>query len=318
MNLFRRYNFYLFFVFAISPISIIAQQVPFNPVSYRVFNPFILNPAIAGSKDFFSIDMVASAQKDFNAQIISGNTRITRKTPGYFSSPAGYKFTRIGIGGYFFNDFSSPSRNLGAGLGASYHLPLNKKNLSFLSIGASVKGVSFTRESVPASDPEPAIPAKNILYPNVDVGIYFYGPNLFAGVSATNLLGNPENSDTLGKFDVPVSRQYFFQAGYKILLSRSYNIVLEPSLIINSDGSSSQKTEDMLQPMMKLYMENFCVGTYFNDFRHYSVFFQYKYPRFYIGAFFQVPKNNPYFKKDLISEFTLGINLSGSRVRNHW
>jgi type IX secretion system PorP/SprF family membrane protein len=318
MDLLRRYIFFLPLVLVISSGNICGQQVPVNPISYRIFSPFIFNPAIAGSKDFFSVDFTASAQRMSNSQILSGNSRLTKKAVNYFSSPGGSEFTRIGMGGYIFNDVDGPSRNLGIGISSSYHIPLNKKNLSFLSIGASVKGVSFKRDSAFASDPEPHMPVKEAFYPNVDFGIYYYGPNIFAGVSATNLLGNPEKADTLGKYAIPVSGQYFFQAGCKILLSKPLNIILEPSLIMNTDGSSSQNIEDMLEPMVKLYLENFCMGTYFNDFKHYSVFFQYKYPKLYIGAFFQVPRESPYYKKDLIAEFTLGINLSGSRVRNHW
>jgi type IX secretion system PorP/SprF family membrane protein len=317
MDLFRRYIFILPLVLVISS-DIFGQQVPVNPISYRIFSPFILNPAIAGSKDFFSVDFTTSAQRLSNSQILSGNSRLAKKTADYFSSPGGSEFTNIGLGGYILNDVNGPGRNLGIGISGSYHIPLNKKNLSFISIGASVKGVSFKRDSAIASDPDPLKPAKEAFYPNADFGIYFYGPKLFAGVSATNLLGNPEKSDTLGNYDIPVSRQYFFQAGYKILLSKPMNIVLESSLIVNTDGSSSVKTEEMLEPMLKLYLENFCVGTYFNDFRHLSVFFQYKYPKIYLGAFFQVPRENPYYKNDLIAEFTLGINLSRSGVRNHW
>jgi type IX secretion system PorP/SprF family membrane protein len=302
----------------ISSGPVIGQQVPLSPVSYRIFSPFIFNPAIAGSKDFFSVDFTTSAQRSSNSQIVSGNSRLAKKPADYFSSPGGSEFTNIGLGGYIFNDVNGPARNLGIGISGSYHIPLNKKNLSFISIGASVKGVSFKRDSAVASDPDPHQPAKEAFYPNADFGIYYYDPKFFAGVSVVNLLGNPEQKDTLGNYDIAVSRQYFLQTGFKILLSKPMKIVLEPSLILNSDGTSSQKTEDMLKPMVKLYLENFCVGTYFNDFRHFSVFFQYKYPKVYIGAFFQVPKENPYYKKDLIAEFTLGINLSRSGVRNHW
>jgi hypothetical protein len=64
------------------------QQVPFDPISYRIFTPFIFNPAISGSKDFSSTDLVASIQGSSKSQTISWNTRLSKKVPGYFLSPA--------------------------------------------------------------------------------------------------------------------------------------------------------------------------------------------------------------------------------------
>jgi type IX secretion system PorP/SprF family membrane protein len=316
--MFRRLSPIVFFIYLLSNNISEGQEVPLNPISYRVFNQFIFNPAISGSKDFSSIDLIAAVQGSSKSQILSGNTRVAKKVPGYFLSPDITKFTNVGIGGYIFNDKDDSSRSLGIGATLSYHIPLGKKHLSFLSFGASVKGVKFSRDSIYSSDPGKSQPSKNVFYPNMDLGIYYYSPSLFAGISLTNLLGNPEEPDILGEYDVPVTRQFFFHAGYKILLSRSLNIVLEPSIIINTDGSSSQEIKNMLEPMLKFYFESFCLGSYFNDFDKMSVFLQYKYPRFYFGTFFQLPKNTPYFKQPMIAEVTVGMNFTKFRGHSQW
>ena len=74
------------------------QPTPQYPVSYRIFSPFIFNPAIAGSKDFFSIDLLAGKYDKSNSQILSGSTRLSKTLPGYFSSPDSPVFTNIGVG----------------------------------------------------------------------------------------------------------------------------------------------------------------------------------------------------------------------------
>lgn len=299
-----------------------AQQTPVYPYSYRIFSPFIFNPAIAGSKDFASIDLITGWQGESNSQIISGNARISKKMPGYFTTTEMKEFSNFGMGASFFNEMNSTYHNMGVNATVSYHVALNKKALSYLSYGVTIRGVSNLMDSVPPADNIPGIPAKRTYYPNLDAGIYYYGPNLFAGVSSTNLLGNPESPDSLGKYSIPVSRQYYFLAGYKFILSRSYTMILEPSLLINTDLSSTQKIEDILEPILKLYMQDFCLGTYYNNHNYLSLFFQYKYPRFYIGTFFEFPKETPYFKKQLNIEVALGINFSQykSRYRNyyHW
>jgi type IX secretion system PorP/SprF family membrane protein len=318
MILLRRLSASVLMVFIFSVNVTVGQQVPLNPISYRIFSPFIFNPAIAGCKDYSSIELTGSFQESSSSQILSGNSRLTKRISGYFLSPDLKEFSNLGIGGYAFNDRSDSSRNLGVGATLSYHIPLNKKHLSFLSFGAAVKGVKFNRDSVHSTDPGLSQPSKDVSYSNVDLGIYYYSPTFFAGISMTNILGNPEEADITGKYDIPVSQQFFFQAGYKILLSRSLNIVLEPSLIINDDGSSSQEVKNMLEPMLRFYFENFCLGSYFNDLDKMSFFLQYKYPRFYFGAFFQLPKNSPYFKQPMVAELTLGINFIKMAGFNHW
>lgn len=287
------------------------QQTSLNPVSYWVFTPYIYNPAIAGSKDYLSVGINTAFSGKSNAQILSGNTRVSKIRSGYFSSPDIREFNNIGIGWSIFKDFDNLSNNFGASVSGSYQIPVDSRNLSFLSMGVSVKGVYF-RTSTDTVEPRVL---KNVIYPNVDVGIYYYGANFFSGISATNVLGNPEEPDSLGRFAIPVARQYFFTAGYKILISRALNIVLEPSLLINVFDSSISNISRSIKPILKLYMDNFCLGSSFLGDSKTSFFFQYRYPGFYIGAFYELPEKTPYFKRPPLVEFTFGINIQNIKSR---
>lgn len=306
--------FFLAFSFNVSD----GQQIPLNPISYRIFSPFVFNPAITGSKDFFSVDLIAGEMGKNKSQIISWNTRLSKTSQKYFSSPGATEFTKIGVGGFLFNNMNGLSRNLGAGASGSFHLQLDKQALSFLSFGTTVKGIY----NIYSGNPDLSDSAKNTFFPNLDAGIYYYNPFFYAGLSTTNLLGNREDSDSLGISTIPVSRQFFFQFGYRFVLSRSLNILLEPSVIINTDDSFSQKIREMIEPALKLYAGDFCLGTYFNDFNKISFFFQYKYPRFYLGTYFELPNDSPFYKKSLTAELALGINFSGIKSGyyrfNHW
>ena len=306
--------FIVFFSFSLS----FGQQLPFNPVSYRLYSPFIINPAIAGSKDFFSVDLLAGFQEKSYSQIISGNARIMKREPGYTLSSKTAKFTNIGIGGSAFNDMNDLTQTAGLSTAISYHIPLDKEALSFFSIGASVKGVYHYYKG----NPDLSIPSKEFLFPNFDIGIYFYNPNLFAGLSATNILGRPEDTDIVSNYSVPVTRQYNFLAGYKFVISRSLKLVLEPSLLIVADDSLSFSIKENIEPALRLYAGNFCLGTYFNDFSKISFFFQYRYPKFYVGTYFALPKDTPFFKKSLTAEIAFGINFSrgksGYTEYGHW
>ncbi|MCE5347913.1 MAG: type IX secretion system membrane protein PorP/SprF [Bacteroidales bacterium] len=306
------------FIFTFSFIPSNGQQMPFYPLSYRVFDPFIFNPAIAGSKDFFDVDLLLSKYDKSYSQMVSGNLRLIKSKRNYYSSSGFREFKNIGLGGSIFNDQNGLNRNIGIIATGAYHFQLDKNALSFLSVGISAKAVSNHY----SGEPDQNKPAKNTIFPNFDAGVYYYSTHLFTGVSATNLLGNPGHPDNLGLYAIPVSRQLFFQIGYKIVLSRTLNVLLEPSVICNSDDSFSGEVSDMIKPELKLYADNIVIGTYFNDYEKTSFFFQYRYPKFHFGAYFEFPNDSPFYKNPLLIEVSLGLNLSviKSEIRslNHW
>ena len=296
--------------------SLSAQHTPYNPISNRVFTPFVINPAMAGSKDFLALDLSATIQGENYSQLLSGNSRIAKKGPRYFGAPVAKSFTRIGMGAAIFNDVSGPSRNLGLGIATSYHIPLNDKNLSFLSAGIAFKGIYNIMDSLP----DPGAPARNAFIPNADAGIYLYGQKFHVGLSATNILGNMTDSADMAIYQIPVSRQYFFIAGYKFVLSKSLNIVIEPSLIVNLDDSLDFSDKNSYNPMLKLYMDAFCIGSYLHSYHNLTFFFQYKFPGFYIGTLVDFPRNVPFYKTDLTVEIAAGFNFggTGSSPRNRY
>lgn len=298
--------------------NITGQHSPLNPVSGRVFTPFVFNPAIAGSKDFATIDFSGVIQGDNLSQLLSGNTRLSKLLPAYYSSPTQKTFTNIGVGGAVYNDNLGTSHSRGLLASASYHQPVDKTGLSFISFGASFKATYNTLDSIP----DLSQPGKNTFIPNIDLGLYYYSPSLFIGVSATNMLGNRLDSAEASIFTIPVSKQYTLHAGYKFLVSRELNIVIEPSVVINYSDSLSLEYSELIEPMLKIYMDNFCFGSFMHDYDNLSFFFQYRFPKIYLGAFVDFPRNTAFYKKDLMVELSVGLNLSGLKpasFRNwHW
>lgn len=292
----------LLLIFLLSPFFLVsAQETPVNPVSNKVFTPFVFNPAIAGSKDFMSVDILAALQNNQYTQLLSGNTRLKKRGKDHRLNPDITEFSNFGLGGYVFNDLTGDHRNAGISIAGACHIPLNREKLSFLSAGAAVKGVY----SHFPGDTDPPRPERDTLFPNIDAGIYYYNPSFYAGISATNILAESPLKDT-----IPVSREYFFTAGFKVVLSRRLNIVLEPSVIANTGDSLSGDIRDMIHPGLKLFLGNFCMGSYLNDYDRIPFFFQFKYPGFYIGTFFELPRNTPFYKKEITAEIVLGLNIS--------
>jgi type IX secretion system PorP/SprF family membrane protein len=308
----------LIFLFLSSLCTARAQQTPLDPISYWVFEPFLYNPGMTGSKDFLTAGFTGSFQGKANTQLLSWNSRMTKTSSGYFSSPPVTEFRNTGIGASVFNDFDGFTRNTGFSVSGAYHVPLNKVELSFLSFGASLKGEYNSITSVVRNR------VARTFYPNLDFGIYYYGTNFFTGISAINILGSPwkPKPDSIGIFIIPVSRLYFFTAGYKILLNRPLNIVLEPSVLVEATDSTFNKIRDNINPILKLYLENFCLGASLRTNGNVGVFGQFRYPGFYIGAYYGLPRKTAYFKSAPVVEFTLGLNIQSDKSRfskkSHW
>jgi|WetSurMetagenome_2_1015567.scaffolds.fasta_scaffold21077_3 type IX secretion system PorP/SprF family membrane protein len=305
---------FFFCVLVFLPDSAKCQQTPINPISYRVYSPFVLNPAIAGSKDYFLIEGIATFQGPYKSQLVTGNTRLLKKTPAFFSSPDNKDYTCLGVGGTIFNDVSDTSKSIGFSASAAYHISLNKQSTSFLSLGVALKGIYNRLYSTSPADTSSG-PQETFL-PNIDLGVYYYGAKFYAGISATNLLSSP---DSLG---IPVSREYFLITGYKLVISRTLNIVAEPSIIAHTGNNLPSNIKNIINPMLKIYIESCCFGTYFHDYDNFSFFFLYNFPAISIGTYFEYPKNTPYYKKELNAELTIGINLSELKLKNkkplHW
>jgi hypothetical protein len=319
----RRHNLFyriLFLGFAalsvIRPVS--GQELPYHPVSYRMLTPFIFNPAIAGSKDFSSIDYNLSKYRNSVSNLVSGSFRIPRSEGRYYSSLSSTQYTGAGLGGYAFDDFNGQWRNTGFGASLSYHIKLDRDAISFLSFGLAGKAV----RSRPVESTEPAHADDKKFFPDADAGIYFYSASFYAGISATNLLDNHRDIDSLVLTSIPYNRQVFFNIGYKFILSRKANIILEPSLIANSDERFSGSISEIFKPSLKLYAGNFCAGTFLNEPGKIPFFIQYKYSKVYLAAFFEIPSESAFFKQPVRAEFAVGINLSafakGYHKRNHW
>ena len=82
-------------VILLNPLTLSSQNAPNFPVSHRIFNPFIMNPAVSGSKDFTSVDLLISNFGKDNSQLLSGNMRLSKSEKEYFTSvptPDLYKY----------------------------------------------------------------------------------------------------------------------------------------------------------------------------------------------------------------------------------
>ncbi len=291
-------------------IMLAAQDVPSLPLSIPIYHPMVLNPAHVGSKDYTSIGFTSKVFQNWNSQLLNFHQRMTT-SDGYFS--------KFGIGGYTFLEQLDQSWNTGVAIAGSYHYPVDVANLHNISGGASLKGLF----NIPKSSGETSGDSLNSTFnPNMDIGVYYYGPTAFAGLSVTSLFGTGKSKDISYDSEAYVSREYHLWGGYKFLLSRNQGIVLEPSLLVSLNDSAFSEASKHMVPYLKLYMQNFYIGTYIESTDKFALFFQYQFPRFYTGLLLEFPRQDFLNDDNIIFEVTLGMNLGHEGPRflhyRHW
>ncbi len=280
----------------VTGISLHGQSAPSKLLSIPVYHPMVLNPAFAGSKDFSNISLTTKASKSPDTQIINFNTRLLSSEE---------KFSPLGVGAYAFQEQFDLSWNMGMAVAGAYHFSLDRQKLNYISLGAALKGV-FAVPKESAESPSDSLTAK--FRPNMDLGIYYYGPQAFAGISCTSIFGTDIDGDsTLNYSDF--DRQYNFQVGYKFLISKRLGIVIEPSLLTTLSDKTSSEPFNQIVPYLKVYLKDFYIGTYLKDLDIFALFFQYQFPKFYTGVFLQFPRVGYLNDENIIFEVSAGMNL---------
>jgi type IX secretion system PorP/SprF family membrane protein len=287
-----------------------AQEIPSRPLSIPVYHPMVLNPGYVGSKDYTNIGFTTRIYKVPDNQVVSFHQRMSGAN-GFFSN--------VGIGGFIFQEQLEQSWNTGLAATVAYHYSIDQARLHNLSGGVTLKGILH----VPKKESEiPDDSLSSSFWPNMDLGIYYYGPTAFAGISITTLFGSGEDSESTWDPEAYNPRQYNLYGGYKFLLSRKNAIVLEPSLLVSVEDSTFSELPKHITPYLKLYLQNFYIGTYVKSKDIFALFFQYQFPRFYTGVFLEFPRVGFLNEDNIIFEISLGINLGKEDQRflqfRHW
>jgi len=314
------YRIALFIYLIISPLTLISQDPQLNPLGTWFFNPSWFNPAITGSKDYNSMSFTYAAGDDFKALVLSGNTRFSKRVRGYYNIPDNYSYSDIGIGYQVFHKSTPLVKSSGLKVTGSYHIKLNESATSFLSIGLSLRGsINTVTDSSSIEFPDNTT-AETTYDPSIDFGIYYYSPAYYIGISSTDIIDGMLPNDTIPY--IHEERQYNLHSGFKLVLYRPMNIVFEPSVSISISDSTFHDLVTHIHPMVKVYIDNLCIGSYFYSKDKLSVFFRYNYPRFYLGGFFAMSKESPYYNNIPSIELSAGINLSYKKSRHykrfHW
>ena len=203
-----------------------AQQTPLY--SLYKFNDFIVNPAIAGSNDYFL------AQVNNRYQFVgieNAPVTATLSLHGRLSSQP------MGLGGIIYNDSQGAFSKFGVYGAYSYILEIDKRtDLAFgLNAGVIQYKVDMTKIKFLEEEPNLNESLYKYIRPDATFGVYLKSRDYFVGVSADQLFNNKIEmvDDSLILDNSAINRitsHVSAVAGFKYELS--YGFRFEPSVVI--------------------------------------------------------------------------------------
>jgi len=229
-------------IFLMAGVLAEGQQLPVY--SQYLYNKFLINPAVAGSDGYTSVNLTAREQwvgyyGAPRTYSFSVQTRMLKR--GYFIRNALKKRSvyrpqtdgKVGLGGYFFTDMNGLIHRTGFQTSYAYHTWI--QNETQLSMGLAFTGYHYRIDDSEISFEDPNDPLlysnlrRGMFVPDASFGAYLLNPNYSVGFSAEQLFeAAGKISDAAYKY-VKIKRHYYLFGSYGFDLN-TYTI-LEPSFM---------------------------------------------------------------------------------------
>ena len=224
-----------------------AQQLPVY--SQYIYNKFLINPAVAGSDGYTSVNLTAREQwagYSGAPQTYSLSVQVRLLKQSYVIRENLFKKKmfkphtdgRVGIGANIFSDINGLVQRTGISTAYSYHLWLNGQTQ--LSFGLALTGYFYKidQRQIEFEDPdEPWLNTdfrKGVFVPDFNFGVYILNRNYTLGVSAQEMMEGFIKVGSQAYKDLKIMRTYYLMGNYDFELDG--NSVLEPSLLVKMSG----------------------------------------------------------------------------------
>lgn len=292
----------LVFVTALSK----AQQLPMY--SQYLTNDFIINPAIAGSKPYYPIQINSRSQWSVLGAIAPKTNTLSYHMP--------LAYDAIGVGAVVMQDQTGPYSQIGVNLSFAYHIQLDKDDITRLSLGLSGLMTQHTlrQDDLTFHNPDPEFQGSySKMVPDASFGVYLYSKNFSLSASAHQLFESTFKeavSDIFG--DNSQVRHYFAHASY--LINVHSDLAIEPSVLVKSTDVSPTQLDINTRVIID---NNYWAGlslrssqslVIFGGLNLGSMFLSYSYD-YGISALSSVASGS--------HEISLGFNINDKRKRRH-
>ncbi|MFZ5551627.1 MAG: type IX secretion system membrane protein PorP/SprF [Bacteroidota bacterium] len=209
-------------ILTVSGLTSFAQQDALY--SQYMFNPFMVNPAYAGSRD------ATSAVLLFREQWLGIDGAPSTQT---FSIHSPFAKQKMALGLNLYNDHIGPTKNAGAFVTYAYHLKLGKAKLS-MGVRGGMYNTRLDYSLLNYDNPQDEVNNPGNLsatVPSFDFGLYLYSKKYYVGLSSTHL--NESRFDfpeLVTNTNIVLKRHYMLAAGAAVPLGET--TVFKPTTMI--------------------------------------------------------------------------------------
>ncbi len=271
------------------------QQLPL--FSQYLYNKFLINPAVAGSDGYTSVNLTAREQwvgyygapRTFSFSV---QTRMLKKSFILKQTHVKRDIYRpksdgkVGFGGYVFSDKNGLVQRTGFQLSYAYHMWI--QNSTQLSMGLALTGYYYKINEKEINFEDPNEPWLNnnlrrgMFVPDATFGVYLLNARYSLGFSADQLFQASAKIANNAYKDFKMSRQYYlfgsydFRAGNNALLQPSFLLKMSEQFkpqvdigvtyIYNQDfwGGLAYRTSGALIATLGVKYENIFIGYAFD------------------------------------------------------
>ena len=207
-----------------------AQQLP--EFSQYLQNDFILNPAIAGTKEYAPVTISHRSQ-----WLNFTNAPVTQ-----IGSIHGAVNQKVGIGLTLINQTTGPTGMMSAQLSYAYRIKLTDKTRLSFGVAPMIIQQSLNKNKITLDEQNDntfnRISGKSTVA-DINAGVYLYGEKYFVGISVPQLTGNKiRTGDAL--FTERLRRHYLLNAGYDYVLNERYTLTPSVLLKVIESGAPAQ------------------------------------------------------------------------------
>lgn len=288
-------------IFAVMMMLMCSQLFAQQEAMYSqyMFNPFVLNPAVAGSDDDMQLRLGVRRQWTGIE-----NSPFTQNLS--FHSALGVE-GKTGVGGVLIHDQFGPLSRTGARGAFSYHLNLSEETKLAFGLSVSCYQLVLDESNLNIIDPTDVVingEKETVLVPDADFGMWLYQDRFFAGFSATQLLQFPLNPANELMKQVP---HFYVSGGYRFRLSETMEA--EPSLLLKKSNPAPMQFDVNLRA---IYDKNYWLGLSYRTDDALSVMLGMKYKQFLIGYAFDYTLSGLSDANSGTHEVVFGIDLKRS------
>jgi len=302
-----------------------AQQTPLY--DQYMLNPYLINPAVAGSDGYTTFNLLARNQWvgfkgapltqafTFQSRLLKRSFVVKSRSPKKRTLKPS-RSGRVGLGGMVFNDLNGVMQRTGVNFTYAYHIRIQKTQLSF-GLTGQVYQVKLHDKDLTFHDPnEPLLGTglqRVIFVPDANFGIFLLNYSYFAGFSVHQLFESYLKLGNASWKNYHMLRHYYLYGGYRFMINN--NLDIEPSMLLKTTRQFLVQGD--LNVKM-YYNRMFWFGLSYRSLSSFAALLGVRADRYYFGYAFDFGFNNLDRRTYGSHEFMISLKLGDSARRYRW